>query len=158
MRVEHKGWTQEHGSFRYFIEIDENKTDYELHLKNGCIAKQDGPFHEATHDWNCDGDVYTQFGAVFQYYDKNGKTDGRCFWTPENLVRALIDAKEKPDSYLSGNDIVAIPGIEVPSRDKRPNLQDTLRASERRRMMQDIERNRKMAALGIRHPGEPWAR
>lgn len=158
MKIEHSGWSQEYGSFRYFIEINEKKTDYELHLKNGGIAKQDGPFRYVTHDWNCDGDVYTQFGAVFQYYDKNGKTDGRCFWTPEDMVRALIDARDKPDSYLSGGDVIAIPSVEIPARDKRPNLEDTLRVSERQAEAREIEKNIKMAALGIRHPGEPWAK
>lgn len=158
MRIEHSGWSQEHGPFRYFIEIDENKTDYELRFKNGSIAKQDGPFHHATHDWNCDGDVYTQFGAIFQYFDKNGEPDGRCFWTPEDMVSALVDAQEKPESRLSGGDVISIPGIEIPERSKRPNLEDTIIRSERRSEAQEIERNRKMAALGIRHPDEPWAK
>lgn len=158
MNIRYYGWSEKYGSFNYIIPFDETKTDYELHFKNGGYGKQISVFHVETRDWNCDGDVYPLFGAYFQYYDKNGETDGRGFWTPENMVRALVDAQDKNDAQLYGNDVIAISDIVLPVRNKRPRLEDTMRMSERRSMPQDIERNRRMFSLGIRGPGEPWAK
>lgn len=158
MKVVHSGWTQEYGSFRYEILFDENKTDYEIRFKNGVIGKQRGAFHVVTKDWNCDGDVYPQFGAWFDYFDKNGVRTGGGFWTPQDLVFALVEAQKKTEAQLSGGDIVAVSGIKLPPRDKRPSLKEQIARTERQQMAQDIERNRKMNALGIRGPGEPWAR
>lgn len=158
MKVGHSGWSKEYGSFSYEIFIDENKTDYELHFKNGSIGRQCSEFREETRDWNCDNHVYTQYGAWFEYFDKYGERDGTEFWTPENMVRVAIDAKEKGESRLNGNEVISIPGIQIPDRDKRLSLKEQVARSERQRMAQDIERNRKMNALGIRDPREPWAR
>lgn len=153
MFVNHSGWNSERGSFSYDIFVDERREDYALHFSDGKTKHQRSPFSEVTADWNHDGDVYTQFGAWFSERP-NGNGE---FWTPEDMVAELIDALD-PDRRRSGAHIVSIPGIEVPTPDKRPSLTDKIRQSENRAMHQDIEKNRKMNALGIRGPGEPWAR
>lgn len=152
MKIEHSGWNIEHGSFRYFIEVDERKTDYEIRFRNGCVARQAETFHEVTADWNCDGDVYSQYGAFFDNFDSEGKRNGGTFWTPVEMVESLIRGREGEDN--GGYTVVDIPGIELPTRDKRPSLDEQVARSERQQLMQDIERNRKMNALGIRRPGE----
>ncbi len=157
MYVNYSGWNEKHGSFFCDIYINENKTDYELHYKNGMIAKQSTPFHTETRDWNYDNDIYPQFGAWFQCYDKAGQTSGSHFWTPEDMVRAAVDALDETRMRY-GNEIVSIPGITIPAPDKRPSLRDHIQRTENRALAQDIERNRKMNMLGIRPPGEPWAR
>ena len=157
MKVNHSGWTEQSGAFDYDVFIDENKTDYELHYKNGMIARQSSPFQEETRDWNHDDDVYTQFGAWFSCYDPDGSFSGGSFWTPEDLVRAAVDCSD-PAKIRYGNQVIAVPGIEVPRPDQRPKLDTRIAQNERRAMAQDIERNRKMNALGIRPPNEPWAR
>lgn len=156
MRIEHSGWNQEHGSFRYFVYVDDNKSDYEIRFRNGCCARQAEAFHMVTADWNYDGDVYPQYGAYFQCFDRNGEPDGGSFWTPEQMMEALIRGREGEDN--GGYTVVDIPGIVIPDRDKRPSLGEQVAMSERQQMAQDIERNRKMNALGIRRPGEPWVR
>ena len=157
MYVTHSGWNAQYGAFHYDLYIDENKTDYEILYKNGMIAKQTSPFHLETRDWNHDGDVYTLFGAQFQNYEKDGSRAGSSFWTPEDMVRAQIDAMDESRTRY-GNEVISIPGISVPSKENRPNLSEKLRNTEARCLAQDIERNRKMNAFGIRPPGEPWAR
>ena len=157
MYVTHSGWNEKYGAFHYDVYIDENKTDYELHYKNGMIAKQSTPFHEETRDWNCDQDVYPLFGAWFRCYEKDGSPAGGNFWTPEDLVRAALDCQD-PENIRYGNRVIAVPGIELPPPHKRPNLADRIRRNERQIEAQTIERNRKMNTLGIRPPNEPWAR
>ena len=147
MYVNHSGWNTEYGSFSYNIFVDEKREDYEIHYKNGTVDKQDGPFQEVTADWNNDDDVYTQFGAWFR--EANGRGS---FWTPEQLVQALVDSMEG-SSHVSH-----IPGITLPARDKRPSLEDTIAQSERRAAAQDADRNRKMDMLGIRPPNDPWVK
>lgn len=102
-------------------------------------------------DWNCDGDVYTQFGAFFE-----GRYAGRNFWSVEELVSACIEALDK--ERVNGSDVKEVKGIMIPPRDKRPSLEESIRVSEQRAAHQEAERNRKMDMLGIRRPGEPWAR
>ena len=157
MYVNHSGWNEKHGAFYYDIYINEYKTDYAIHYQNGMIAKQSTPFHVETRDWNHDGDVYPLFGAWFQCYDKDGSFSGGHFWTPESMVAVLIEAMDNTRTRY-GNEVVSIPGITLPEPGKRPNLNDHIRRTEARSMAQDVERNRKMKALGIRQPGEPWAR
>ena len=149
MYVNHSGWNEKHGAFYYDIYINEHKTDYEIHYQNGMIAKQSTPFHVETRDWNHDGDVYPLFGAWFQCCGH--------FWTPESMVAVLIEAMDNTRTRY-GNEVVSIPGITLPEPGKRPNLNDHIRRTESKSMAQDAERNRKMKALGIRQPGEPWAR
>ena len=157
MQVSHSGWDAQHGAFHYEVYIDENKTDYELHYKNGMIAKQSSPFQEETRDWNHDDDVYSQFGAWFSHYAPDGSFSGGEFFTPVDLVQAAVDCLD-PSEIRFGNQIIKVSGVEIPQPDKRPNLDERIAQNERRAMMQDIERNRKMDALGIRSPNEPWAR
>ena len=157
MYVTHSGWNIEHGAFHYDVFLDEHKTDYELHYKNGMIAKQSSPFHEETRDWNHDQDVYTQFGAWFTCFDKDGSRAGSDFWTPAEIVRAAIDCQD-PDNIRYGNQIIAVPGISLPQPYHRPKLDDRIRRNEQRSIAQDAERNRKMKMLGIRPPNEPWAK
>lgn len=158
MYVNHSGWSEKYGSFNYDIFIDEKKTDYELHYKNGDVLKQVNDFSFVTADWNCDGDVYEQFGANFELYNKDGeKYSGREFLTPQDMVSALVDGLYG-DHYPNDNYVVSIPGIHLPSPQKRPSIDDQILRSERRSMAQEAERNRRMNALGIRPPGEPWVK
>lgn len=156
MLVNHSGWSKEHGSFSYNVFVNDNKTDYEIHFRNGCIARQAEPFRSVEADWNCDGDVYSQYGAYFNCFDRDGNPDGGSFWTPVEMVEALIRSLEGEDN--GGYTVVEIPGLVVPTKEKRPSLEEQVARTERQQMHQDIERNRKMASLGIRPPGEPWAR
>lgn len=156
MKIEHSGWNKDYGTFRYFVDVDDNKTDYEIRFRNGCVARQAEPFHTVTTDWNCDGDVYPQYGAYFKYFDREGSPDGGSFWTPVDMVTTLIRARDGEDN--GGYTVVDIPGIEIPTRDKRPSLDEQVARTERQQMAQDIERNRKMNMLGIRGSNEPWAR
>lgn len=157
MQVTHSGWNEKHGAFHYEIFVDETKTDYEIHYRDGTVSKQSTPFREETRDWNHDGDIYPQYGAWFDHYDKDGNYSRGHFWTPEAMVRVVLDAQDDSRRHY-GNEVKAIPGIEVPTPDKRPNFDHHLRQTEARAMAQDIERNRKMNMLGIRPPGEPWVR
>lgn len=163
MIVEYSGWTASHGTFHCNVFVDENKKDYELHLKNGEVMKQSTEFHFSTHDWNNDGDIYTQFGAFFVHTDEQGGHNGGVFWTPEDMVFAIVEAyeKEKDGRRIFDHEVVKIPGLEIPPLDKRPTLEDHIRdleRGERRKEAQEIERNRKMHQLGIRGPDEPWAK
>lgn len=151
MFVNHSGWTAEQGFFSYDIFIDEKREDYEIHYADGSVAKQNSPFHEVTRDWNYDGDVYTLLGAFFTKEGSGGE-----FWTPENMVSALIEAMEGERRHGAAS-VISIPGIELPEKENRPTLEYTIRQSERRAMHKDIERNRKMNILGIRPSNEPWA-
>ena len=153
MNVNHSGWNEKCGHFSYNVYIDENKDDYELHYSDGSVKKQCTPFQYVTEDWNHDGDVYSMFGAWFTD-SKDGRNE---FVTPVDMVSDLIDAKD-PDARHYGRFLVDIPGVTVPTPGERPRLDDQIRRSENRAMHQDAERNRKMNALGIRPPGEPWAR
>lgn len=151
MYVDYSGWSKEHGSFSCKIFIDEKKTDYEIEFGDGRIAKQLTPFEFITADWNNDGDVYTQFGASFE-----SRHAGRDFWTVEELVWACADALDK--ETIRGSEVKSVKGITVPPRDKRPSLDETIRRNELRAANQEAEKNRKMDMLGIRRPGEPWAK
>jgi hypothetical protein len=87
MRLEHSGWSQERGFFCDKYEIDTTQTDHEIHWKNGMVCKQLEPFHHVEADWNCDGDVYTEFGANFE-----GRY-GREWRTPMNLLGIMLDGE-----------------------------------------------------------------
>lgn len=153
MYVNHSGWSADIGSFSCDIYIDENKKDYEIRYKDGSVDRQITPFEAVTNDWNNDGDVYTMFGAYFEH----DSTGWRQFMTPENMVMLLLDSRFDPHR-VNGPLVTEIPGIEIPDRDKRPKLEQTIQDSERRALNKEAERNRKMDALGIRPPNEPWAR
>ena len=82
----HEGWSQERGWFKDKYEIDTTRTDHEIHWKNGQVCKQETPFENVTADWNCDGDVYEEFGANFE-----SKYAGREWWTPYHLLSLVLE-------------------------------------------------------------------
>jgi hypothetical protein len=88
MIIENSGWSQQRGWFcdKYFI--DETKTDHEIHWKNGKICKQECPFQIVEADWNCDGDVYEEFGANFEGY-----YHGREWHTPHGLLDLMLEGE-----------------------------------------------------------------
>ena len=87
MQLEHSGWSQERGFFCDKYEIDTTRTDHEIHWKNGMVCKQTTPFRTVEADWNCDGDIYSEFGANFE-----GKWGyGRDWYTPQNLLDLVLD-------------------------------------------------------------------
>lgn len=96
MNIRYSGYRENYGTFDVLIPVDETRQDYEIQMKNGQIGRQVTPFQEATYDWNHDGDVYTLFGA---WFDWNGSRD---FITPVDMVSMVIDAD------------ATIPGIEIP--------------------------------------------
>ena len=158
MYINHSGWSEKYGSFNYNIFLDERRTDLEVHFSNGKYLRQCEEFQYVTADWNCDGDVYTELGAWFTRYDKDGNAEaGREFWTPTDLIAELIDGLYG-DGFNRGDKIISITGVTVPSPDKRPSLEDQVARTTRQEMARDIDRNRRMNALGIRPPDEPWAR
>ena len=158
MKVNYSGWAEKYGSYKYTVPFDELRTDYEVKFDNGQILRQCGCFEHVTADWNCDGDIYTEFGANFVRYDADGiARSGREFWTPNDLVAELIDGLFG-DDWPPRDRVVSISGITVHPPKVLPSLEEQLVRSERRQMAQDIEKNRKMNALGVRGPGEPWAR
>lgn len=158
MKVSYSGWSEKYGSFNYNVFIDEKKTDYEIRFDHGQVYKQADKFQWVTADWNCDGDVYDKFGAYFDVWDKNGEPgSSRVFLTPQEMVSELVEGLYG-DHYPRDNYVVSISGISVPALDKKPSLHEQVARTELQRLHQDIECNRKMKALGIRGPGEPWAR
>ena len=88
MQLEHSGWSQERGWFQDKYNIDTTRTDHEIHWKNGRISKQTSPFQIAEADWNCDGDVYEEFGANFE-----SKYSGRAWYTPQDLLSLMLDGE-----------------------------------------------------------------
>jgi hypothetical protein len=46
------------------------------------------PFQVVEADWNCDGDVYTEFGANFE-----SRYGGREWWTPQNLLSLMLNGE-----------------------------------------------------------------
>lgn len=88
MQLTHEGWSQERGWFCDKYEIDTARTDHEIRWKNGKVCKQLTPFETATRDWNCDGDVYELFGAVFE-----GLYGGRDHYTPQNLLSLVLEGE-----------------------------------------------------------------
>ena len=87
MVLEHSGWSQERGWFCDKYNIDTTRTDHEIHWKDGRICKQLTPFESVERDWNLDGDVYSEFGAMFE-----GKY-GREWWTPHHLLSLMCDGE-----------------------------------------------------------------
>lgn len=153
MLVNHSGWSEDIGSYSYNVYIDENRTDYEIHYADSSTDRQITPFEAVTNDWNNDGDVYTMFGAYFEH----DSTGWRQFMTPASMVMLLLDSRFDPHR-VSGLLVTDIPGIEIPDRDKRPKLEQTIQDSERRALNKEAECNRKMDALGSCPPNKPWVR
>lgn len=158
MNVSYSGWSKKYGSYTYNIPFDETRTDFEVQFESGQVLRQSFPFEYMTADWNCDGDVYTQFGAYFVRYNKDGSArSGREFWTPDALVAELIDGLYG-DDWPARDRVVSISGIAVYPPKARPFLDEQVALTEKQQLARDIERNRKMNALGIRRPGEPWVK
>ena len=88
MQLTHEGWSEERGWFQDKYNIDTTRTDYEIHWKNGRVCKQVTPFKVVTADWNCDGDVYDEFGANFE-----SPYAGRDWWTPHSLLDLIIEGE-----------------------------------------------------------------
>ena len=88
MRLEHSGWSQERGYFCDKYEIDTTRTDHEIHWKNGKVCKQLNSFRIVEADWNCDGDVYEEFGANFEGY-----YSGREWHTPQGLLSLVLEGE-----------------------------------------------------------------
>lgn len=86
MRLTHEGWSQERGRFQEFYYIDTSRTDHEIHWKNGTVCKQTSPFQTVTADWNCDGEVYAEYGANFE--SKYGA--GHGWYTPIELLSLML--------------------------------------------------------------------
>lgn len=82
------GWKKGYGPYDVNLPFDEQKTDYQIHFKDGERYAQVSPFETETHDWNNDGDVYPQYGAWFR--SQNGRGE---FFTPVDLLR-LVQEKQ----------------------------------------------------------------
>lgn len=93
MIIKHSGWSQSRGNFCDKYYIDTNRTDHTIKHSNGTVSKQMSKFEYVTRDWNCDGDVYTLFGACFE-----GKYGGKDFYTPNDLVSMLLEGDIESDS------------------------------------------------------------
>lgn len=89
MQLEHSGWSQERGFFCDKYSIDTTRTDHKIHWKNGTVCKQTTPFEAVEADWNCDGEVYSEFGANFE--SKWGA--GREWHTPQGLLGLILDGE-----------------------------------------------------------------
>ena len=158
MLINHSGWSEKYGSFNYNILFNEKRTDFEIRFESGQSLRQCSEFQHVTADWNCDGDIYTEFGANFTRFDKDGTPRaGREFWTPTDLIVELIDGLYG-DDFPSRDRMISISGVNVPPPNKRPSLEDQVARTMRQDMGRDVDRNRRMNALGIRSPEEPWAR
>lgn len=157
MYVEHSGWNNERGFFCDKIYFNENKLDFTIEFNNGTVLKQTSAFMEHTADWNCDGDIYSMYGAWFHEVDSKGNYSMGEFWTPEQMVTAVIEAQD-PDRPKYGNYVKSISGICIPSNNKSLSLDEQIKQSERRALNQEAEHNRKMDSLSTRSPNDPWAR
>lgn len=158
MNIRYDGWSEKYGSFTYNIPFDVIRTDFEIHFKSGQVLRQCTAFEHVTADWNCDGDVYTEFGANFVRYDSDGaQRSGREFWTPNDLIAELLDGLYG-DEWPQRDRVVSISGISVNPPKPRLSLEEQLARSEKQQLAQDIERNRKMNFLGVRASGEPWVK
>ncbi len=88
MQLTHEGWSQERGWFQDKYNIDTTRTDHEIHWKDGKVCKQQTPFQIVEADWNCDGDVYEEFGANFE-----SRYGGREWWTPHSLLDWVLEGE-----------------------------------------------------------------
>ena len=89
MRLTHEGWSQDRGRFCEVYEIDTSRRDHEIRWKDGTVCTQTSPFESVEADWNCDGDVYVEFGANFA--SKYGA--GREWYTPLDLLGLMLDGE-----------------------------------------------------------------
>lgn len=78
------GWKKGYGPYDLNLPFDDQKTDYQIHFKDGDHYAQESPFETKTCDWNNDGDIYPQYGAWFRGQDGRGE-----FFTPVELLRLV---------------------------------------------------------------------
>lgn len=157
MKVNHSGWREDIGPFEYDVEVDERKSDHVITYQSGRIARQMDKFDYHTYDWNCDGDVYTQFGAFFGIFRADGSSAGRVFLTVEDIVFDLVKGVNG-DTFGVDDPCVSVTGIHIEPLNKRVSLDEQIKTTERQQMFRDIEKNKRMASLGIRPNNEPWAK
>ena len=138
MQVDYSGWSKDRGFFHDKIFVDENKLDYIIQYNDGTTLKQTSGFEFQTEDWNHDGDIYTQYGAWFNEIKSDGKLGHGEFWTPEAMVRAVIDAAE-PDRPKYGNQVKSISGIVLPVKEKHRSLDEQIQLSNQRTTNKDKE-------------------
>ena len=93
MIIKYSGWSHDRGAFCDKYCIDTNRIDHIVKHNNGTISKQLSAFQYVTADWNCDGDIYTLFGACFE-----GKYAGKDFYTPDDLLRMVLEDEAEIDS------------------------------------------------------------
>lgn len=84
------GWNEIYGPYRFTVPFDDKRRDYEVRFADGSTSTQKSAFDYVTRDWNCDGDVYAQYGAWFE--NDRAASD---FFTPEQLVWLVAD-DERP--------------------------------------------------------------
>ena len=84
------GWRKGYGPYSLNLPFNEQRIDYEINFKDGTLYTQAGPFATETHDWNNDGDVYSQFGAWFLSQDGRGE-----FFTPVDMLRLVQENQAK---------------------------------------------------------------
>lgn len=82
------GWRKGYGPYSLNLPLNEQRNDYEINFKDGTRYTQTSPFMTETHDWNNDGDIYSQFGAWFRSQDGRGE-----FFTPVDMLR-LVQEKQ----------------------------------------------------------------
>ena len=142
MYVDYSGWSKDRGFFHDKIFFDENKRDYMIQFNDGTVLKQTSSFEFQTADWNHDGDIYTQYGAWFNEITPDGKAGYGEFWTPEVMVRAVIDAVD-PDRPKYGNQVKSISGITLPTKNNHQSLDEQIQRSEQRALNKEMETNHK---------------
>lgn len=126
MLVNYGGWNEKYGFFSFDIFVDETKRNYEIQYRDGTTRLQNSPFHTVTQDWNNDGDVYPLFGAYFAEFDSTGHFKGAVFWTPEEMVHAVIDALDGEGG------VAAIPGIDISVVEQKRNLANKILSANAR--------------------------
>lgn len=80
--------------------VDRKKTDYRFaDLVGGVVYVQEKPFGWVTADWNCDGDIYDEFGASFictrDYGFPFGAVQNKVFYTVQEIEEKLNDSDYK---------------------------------------------------------------
>lgn len=78
------GWKKGYGPYSLNLPFNEQKQDYEIRFKDGICYVQESPFQTEAHDWNNDGDIYSQYGAWFR--EKGGRGE---FFTPVDMLRLV---------------------------------------------------------------------
>ena len=101
------GWNEIYGPYRFTVPFDDKRRDYEVRFADGSTSTQKSAFDYVTRDWNCDGDVYAQYGAWFE--NDRAASD---FFTPEQLV------------WLVADDDATIPGIRDPKAPVKQAIQE----------------------------------